>query len=128
LAVLYVVLLAPQDFIPLAAAGFIAAFFAAMTGPNMKTMLLDVNAPEERGAIFSIFNLTDSLGTGVGRGVAGLLSGLIGSLALPIVICTSFWGFCTVFLMVVSLFFVADVQRLRDAMRKAAEEMKAAKA
>ncbi|MCK7472029.1 MAG: hypothetical protein MZU95_15715 [Desulfomicrobium escambiense] len=61
--------------IPLpSAAGFLAAFFAAMAGPNMRTMLLDVNPPEDRGPIFSIFNLTDSLGTGLGRWVAGMLS------------------------------------------------------
>ena len=41
--------------------GFLAAFFASMTGPNMRTMLLDTNVPENRGAIFSIFNLTDSV-------------------------------------------------------------------
>jgi len=40
----------------LSAVGFLTALFAAMTGPNMKTMLLDVNVPEDRGPIFSIFN------------------------------------------------------------------------
>ena len=126
IGVIYVVLWAPPNLIILSALGFIAAGLAAMTGPNMKTMLLDVNAPEERGAIFSIFNLTDSLGTGLGRGVAGLLSGVLG-LALSLAICSTFWVLCTAFLLIVSLFFVADVQKLRDAMRKTAEEMKAAK-
>jgi MFS family permease len=87
-------------------------------------MLLDVNAPEQRGAIFSIFNLTDSVGTGVGRGVAGLLSGLIGSLALPIAVCSTRWVFCSVFLVVVSFHFLADVERLRERMGKVAQEMK----
>jgi MFS family permease len=119
-----VVLWAPSSLAILSACGFAAAGLAAMTGPNMKTMLLDVNAPEERGAIFSIFNLTDSLGTGLGRGVAGLLSGALG-LALSLAICSTFWVLCTAFLIIVSLFFVADVQKLRDAMRKTAEEMKA---
>jgi hypothetical protein len=98
-----------------------------MTGPNMKTMLLDVNAPEERGAIFSIFNLTDSLGTGLGRGVAGLLSGALG-LAMSLAICSTLWVFCTAFLLIVSLFFVSDIESLRSRMRAAAAEMKTAKA
>jgi MFS family permease len=124
LAVIYVVLFAPLNLPLLAASGFVAAFLAAMTGPNMKTMLLDVNAPEQRGAIFSIFNLTDSVGTGIGRGVAGLLSGLIGSLAIPIAICSTLWGLCAVFLFIVSLYFLSDVASLRDAMKRVAEEMK----
>ena len=90
----------------------------------MKTMLLDVNAPEQRGAIFSIFNLTDSVGTGIGRGIAGLLSGLIGSLALPIAICSSLWIICSVLLVVVSFHFLADVEKLRELMKSVASEMK----
>lgn len=124
LAVIYVVLFAPLNLPLLAASGFVAAFLAAMTGPNMKTMLLDVNAPEQRGAIFSIFNLTDSVGTGIGRGVAGLLSGLIGSLAVPIALCSTLWGLCAVFLFVVSLYFLSDVDKLRESMRRVAEEMR----
>jgi hypothetical protein len=95
-----------------------------MTGPNMKTMLLDVNAPEQRGAIFSIFNLTDSLGTGLGRSVAGLLSGALG-LAASLAICSGFWVLCTVFLLVVAPFFVVDIKKLRETMTKVADEMKA---
>jgi predicted MFS family arabinose efflux permease len=124
LAVIYVVLLSPPNLVILSATGFLAAFLAAMTGPNMKTMLLDVNAPEQRGAIFSIFNLTDSVGTGIGRGVAGLLSGIIGSLALPIALCSTLWILCSVFLMIVSLYFLADVEALRESMKKIAEDMK----
>jgi len=123
-AVIYVVLLAPANFGVLAASGFVAAFLAAMTGPNMKTMLLDVNAPEQRGAIFSIFNLTDSVGTGIGRGIAGLLSGLIGSLALPIALCSTLWIICSVLLIVVSFHFLADVEKLRELMKSVASEMK----
>ncbi len=122
LAVIYVVLWAPSDFAILSICGFVAAFLAAMTGPNMKTMLLDVNAPEERGAIFSIFNLTDSLGTGIGRGVAGLLSGALG-LALSLALCSTLWILCTVFLMIVAIYFLADVEALRASMKKVAAEM-----
>jgi predicted MFS family arabinose efflux permease len=122
-AVAYVVLWAPPDLVILSALGFAAAGLAAMTGPNMKTMLLDVNAPEQRGAIFSIFNLTDSLGMGLGRSVAGLLSGALG-LALSLAICSTFWVLCTVFLLVVSLFFVSDVEKLRERMKQVAAEMK----
>jgi predicted MFS family arabinose efflux permease len=123
-AVIYVVLWAPSTMGVLAALGFAAAFLAAMTGPNMKTMLLDVNAPEQRGAIFSIFNLTDSVGTGLGRSVAGLLSGAVG-LALSLAICSTLWVLCTVFLLVAARFFVADIAALKKRMEEVAIEMKA---
>ncbi|HON14361.1 MAG TPA: MFS transporter [Treponema sp.] len=103
--------------------GFFAAFFAAMTGPNMRTMLLDVNVPESRGPIFSIFNLTDSLGTGFGRFVAGFLSvafGLMASLSISV----SFWIFCGIVLWFTSSIFPPDRQVLKATMSQIAEEMK----
>jgi MFS family permease len=103
--------------------GFFAAFFAAMTGPNMRTMLLDVNVPESRGPIFSIFNLTDSLGTGLGRLVAGFLSvtfGLMASLGISV----SFWIFCGIVLWITASIFPPDRQVLKATMAEIAEEMK----
>ncbi|NLJ46587.1 MAG: MFS transporter [Treponema sp.] len=110
----------------LSAAGFLAAFFAAMTGPNMRTMLLDVNPPEDRGPIFSIFNLTDSLGTGLGRWVAGMLSvavGLSGALAIS----ASFWVICGVVLVLAARIFPGDISVLKERMAQAAREMRAAR-
>lgn len=106
--------------------GFSAAALAAMTGPNMKTMLLDVNVPESRGPIFSIFNLTDSLGTGLGRWVAGLLSlavGLSGSIAL----CAAFWVLCAAVLWAAAFVFPADVDVLHRRMEDAAASMRSAR-
>lgn len=103
--------------------GFLTAFCAAITGPNMKTMLLDVNVPEDRGAIFSIFNLTDSLGTGLGRWVAGILSvavGLSGSLAIS----ASFWVICAVVLVLAVRYFARDIAALKERMAKVAVEMR----
>lgn len=125
LAVIYVVLWAPANTVILSLLGFLAAGLAALTGPNMKTMLLDVNAPEHRGAIFSIFNITDSLGTGFGRFVAGSLSGLVG-LSLSLAICSGMWVFCTVFLLLSAAVFTADIGTLRKKMEAVALEMKAA--
>ncbi len=106
--------------------GFVAAFFASMTGPNMRTMLLDTNVPENRGAIFSIFNLTDSVGTGIGKYVAGLLSVTFG-LGTAISVSAGFWIPCALFLWIASLFFVADVKSLHTKMEKLADAMKAKK-
>jgi predicted MFS family arabinose efflux permease len=125
LAVIYVVLWAPANLVLLSILGFVAACLAAMTGPNTKTMLLDVNAPEHRGAIFSIFNITDSVGTGIGRWVAGLLSTALGSLAVSLAICSGFWIFCTACMVVAAGVFTLDLEALRARMRAVAAEMRA---
>jgi predicted MFS family arabinose efflux permease len=103
--------------------GFLAAFFVSMTGPNMRTMLLDVNVPENRGAIFSVFNLTDSLGTGLGKFIGGLLSVSLG-LGAAITISAAFWIPCAIVLGIASLVFVADIGALHAAMAKVAEDMR----
>jgi predicted MFS family arabinose efflux permease len=104
--------------------GFSAAFFVSMTGPNMRTMLLDTNVPENRGAIFSIFNLTDSVGTGIGKYFAGLLSVSVG-LGAAITTSAAFWFPCAIILWAASFFFRRDINALHDAMGKIASDMKA---
>lgn len=103
--------------------GFIGSFLVSMTGPNMKTMLLDTNVPENRGAIFSIFNLTDSVGTGIGKYFAGVLSGVFG-LTLSLSISTLFWVPCAVVLLVAGFFFAGDIRALHRKMRNVAEQMR----
>jgi predicted MFS family arabinose efflux permease len=103
--------------------GFLAAFFAAMTGPNMRAMLMDVNAPEKRGAIFSIFNLTDSLGNGIGRWAAGLLSVAAG-LAVALSVAVSFWVICGVILCLIGAVFVRDMTAMHKDLEAVAMEMK----
>lgn len=140
------VILLPAGLLALCALGFTAAFFVAMTGPNMRTMLLDVNDPESRGPIFSIFNLTDSVGTGLGKWGAGILTGLFGAGAvavarasgagaeaiataaasgrgLSLVVCTLFWLGCGLFLLVVTPIFPRDIGAQRGRMEVAAAAM-----
>ncbi|HTX73469.1 MAG TPA: MFS transporter [Rectinemataceae bacterium] len=103
--------------------GFLAAFFVSMTGPNMRTMLLDVNVPENRGAIFSVFNLTDSLGTGLGKFVGGLLSVSFG-LGVAITSSAAFWIPCAVVLWIAGVFFAKDIAAVHAAMENVAADMR----
>jgi Arabinose efflux permease len=103
--------------------GFAASFFVSMTGPNMRTMLLDTNVPENRGAIFSIFNLTDSVGTGIGKFVAGMLSVMFG-LNSAICISAAFWVPCAVLLWIVAAIFPLDILNMHQKMNKIAVELK----
>lgn len=102
--------------------GFIASFLTAMTGPNMRTMLLDTNVPENRGAIFSIFNLTDSVGTGIGKWFAGILSVMFG-LNFAISVSAALWIPCAILLWLCSYIFQPDIKRLHEKMKTVAEQM-----
>ncbi len=103
--------------------GLIAAFFASMTGPNMRTMLLDVNVPENRGAIFSIFNLTDSVGNGLGKYVAGNLSVMFG-LTAAISVSAAFWIPCAIFLWLIARTFQKDIDGMHQKLNQVATEIK----
>lgn len=96
--------------------GLSAALMDSLTGANVKFMLLNVNEPQDRGRIFSIFNLTDSLGTGVGRWIGGSLSVLLGSLGAAMKVSAYFWFGCSVFLFVLTFYFAKDVQSLEQKM------------
>jgi len=87
-------------------------------------MLMNVNVPENRGAIFSIFNLTDSLGTGFGRFVGGWMVQLL-TIGPALAISSLFWLPCGVLLIMLVNRFPRDVERLRGVMRKLGEEMAA---
>ncbi len=104
--------------------GFTAAFFVSMTGPNMRAMLLDTNVPENRGAIFSIFNLTDSAGTGIGKFFAGMLSVSLG-LSTAMAISAAFWLPCSIVLWFTAFVFPKDIDTLHSKMKTVAREMKA---
>ncbi len=108
----------------LAALGFVASGTASMTGPNVKTMLMNVNDPENRGRIFSIFNLTDSLGTGMGQFLGGVLSTMLGSIGAAMNISALFWLPCSAILLVAVFALPRDAERLRRRMLESAEAMR----
>ncbi|WP_214078206.1 MFS transporter [Mesotoga sp.] len=111
------------SFIMLGALGMVAAASASMTGPNMKTMLMNVNPPENRGRIFSVFNLTDSLGTGFGQFFAGTLATAVGSLGVAMNVSALFWLPCGLVLLTAVLAFPRDIDSLHRKMKETALTM-----
>lgn len=103
--------------------GFIASFLVSITGPNVRTMLLDTNLPENRGAIFSIFNLTDSVGTGIGKYMAGLLSVGYG-LNTAINLSAAVWFPCAVFLSFCAAALPRDIRSLHQKLAAVAAGVK----
>jgi predicted MFS family arabinose efflux permease len=125
--VIYIVIWAPATMVILAVLGFFATALSGMTGPNVTAMIMDVNAPENRGAVFSIFNLTDSLGQGFGRFVAGSLSGLFG-LTAALAICSGFWIVCAALIAAVIFTFTIDMARHHERLAETARQMSASAA
>ncbi|TAL34568.1 MAG: MFS transporter [Spirochaetes bacterium] len=102
--------------------GFVTGFTITITGPNVKAMLLNVNAPETRGSIFSLFNLTDDLGKGFGPVI---ISGLIVAFGRlwAFNIANLFWLVCGVLLLVMIWTFPADEAKLNALMKERAKTM-----
>ncbi len=104
--------------------GFVAAAMDSYTGPNVKMMLLNINEPKDRGRIFSIFNLTDFVGTGIGRLVGGSLSVALGTLSGALEVTAYFWLVCGFLLMLSAWYFEFDVESLNRKMRELAERQR----
>jgi hypothetical protein len=77
---------------------FMAGIFSVITGPNVKTVLVNVNAPETRGSIFAVYNLIDDLGKGLGPYFGALMMVSLGGLK-AFNICFSFWFICGIVLL-----------------------------
>lgn len=103
--------------------GFITGFMVSITGPNVRAMLLNVNTPETRGSIFSLFNLTDNLGKGVGPVVISMLIVHFGRL-WAFNIANLFWLVCGAGLLVMMMTFPKDEAALIKTLGERAADMR----
>jgi len=102
--------------------GFIAGFIITITGPNIKAILLNVNSPETRGSIFSLFNLTDDLGKGFGPVIISLLIVAFGRV-LAFNIANLFWVLCGALVLLMVWTFPRDEAALNRLLEERAREM-----
>lgn len=102
--------------------GLIASFVASITNANVKNILLYVNVPENRGAIFAVFNLTDSVGTGFGKFIGGILSVSFG-MAAALSISAAMWIPCAVFLFLIVLILGGDMAKMQRKLETAAKKI-----
>jgi len=104
------------------ALGFIAGFIISITGPNIKAILLNVNSPETRGSIFSLFNLADDLGKGFGPVIISLLIVGFGRL-WAFHIANLFWLACGVVLLMIIWTFPKDAEAMNDVVKERSKTM-----
>jgi len=107
----------------LGSASAIMGSVLSVGGINISSMLMDVNPPENRGTLFSIFNLTDSLGRGVGPVLGGFLAvnfGLLSTMNLA----TLCWIPCGLLVLSLLKFAPREMDQLRSEMKQRAEQIK----
>ena len=115
---------ADQNIMVPLALGFVTGFLVAITGPNVKAMLLNVNTPETRGSIFALFNLTDNLGKGFGPVIISFFIVRFGRL-WAFNIANLFWVACGLILLVMIWAFPKDEAALREKLAARAKSMSA---
>lgn len=111
-----------SDILGPVAFGGLAGFLATVTAPNVRAMLLNVNAPETRGSIFALYNLADDLGRGLGP---FFISALIVALGRQYAFNVSvlFWLVCGGFLLLLIRTYPRDEQALNEQMAERAHAL-----
>lgn len=103
--------------------GFITGFTVTITGPNVRAILLNVNTPETRGSIFSLYNLTDDLGKGFGPVIISALIVWFGRL-MAFNVANLFWLICGLLLLVMIWTFPKDEASLNAILKERAAQMR----
>lgn len=101
----------------------IAGSVLSVGGINISSTLMDVNPPENRGTLFSIFNLTDSLGKGIGPVLGGFMAVNFG-LFFTMNLATLFWIPCGLLVLSLLRFAPSEMDRLRSEMTQRADMLK----
>lgn len=101
--------------------GLLTGGLAAVTGPNVNTMLIAVNPPEHRGSVFSFFNLCNDLGRGLGAWIVGGMAARLGRVS-AFHIANLMWLGCGLVLFVLIFLFPSDERALQTRLRKLARQ------
>lgn len=113
----------PSALVPVVV-GFITGSIVAITGANTKAIILNVNAPETRGSVFSLYNLVDDLGKGFGPVIISILI-VAFDRTLAFNIANLFWLICGLLLFSVVRIFPRDEAALNALMKEKAKTMSA---
>ena len=100
----------------------IGGVISTVAGSNIRAIMLNVNAPETRGTVFSVFALTDDLGKGLGPAMGAMFVSYFGSRQRAFNVTIFFWLLCGG--LMASQFFTLerDERRLQMSLAKGAED------
>ncbi len=105
------------------AMGFFAGALVSVASANVPAMIMNVNRPEHRGTVFSVFNITNNIGMGLGPAIGGMLAPLGHLFMMNFAI--SWWIPCGLLLLVVARYISGDRNTLRSLLEIRAREMEA---
>lgn len=98
----------------------------AIPSSNVRTMLINVNSPQTRGTVFSLYNLADDLGKGLGPAIIGAFIIVMGR-NTAFIVASLFWIICGVVLIISARAFPADEKALQERLRARALVLEQAK-
>jgi len=104
--------------------GFFGGAIVTVTGANVKAVLIDVNVPENRGTIFSFFNLSDDLGKGLGPFIIGIILVQAFGRVIAYNIAILMWIFCGAIWIILVRVFPADELKLHAVLKERAARIK----
>ncbi len=96
----------------------------AVCGPTQKAIFMNINRPEHRGTIFSVNNLADGLGKGIGPAVGSAILALTGSYTFMLNFAVTCWLFCGAIFILGYFTIMKDRQSMLDLIDKRANELK----
>lgn len=106
------------------AVGFATGLLAACTGPNVYTMLINVNPPERRGSAFALLNLFNDLGRGFGAWVVGSMAAKLGRVP-AFHLANLMWLLCAVALVSLVWRFPREQAAMQERLRELARRQRA---
>jgi len=99
-----------------------AAFFMPFASPNIISTMYDVPLPEVRSSAQSIESLIETAGSCSAPILAGMLADATSVGNAIIVICTSAWALCVVFMLAAIFFIPKDIEALHRQLEERAKE------
>ncbi|EQA45224.1 transporter, major facilitator family protein [Leptospira broomii serovar Hurstbridge str. 5399] len=102
----------------------ITGFIIAVTGPNVRALILNVNTPKNRAAMFSLYNLTDDLGKGLGPAMAAIILGFVAERSTAFTIAVLFWIPCGLFWWIILKNFRQDEANVHKILSEEAQRLR----
>jgi len=94
---------------------------------NVRSILINANAPKNRSAAFALYNLTDDLGKGLGPALSAIILNLIPDRTMALSISILFWIPCAIFWLPIVFNFKKDEMNVRETLLKDAQRIKVTK-
>jgi len=113
------------EYLGLAIMSLVTGIIVNLTAPNAIAILLNVNAPEARGSVLSLFNLVNDLGKGLGPWVVAMLI-VSFQRQQAFELATLFWVLCGLILLSVALTYARDETRLSQLLKQKVLQLESA--